>query len=128
MRSDIVKLVIVMFFAFGCFSPFQFYFTDYFGEEVYEYVSLKYTKYNFNLFNSGDAEAATYDTSYEDYQEGVRMGSLGFCFMQTIAFIYSLILPTLLKYIGIKVWLSDIILFQQINNLYNSHYLVLECL
>jgi hypothetical protein len=52
---------------------------------------------------SGDPEASPYSEAYEDYQEGVRMGSLGFAFMQTVVFLYSPLLPVLLSRIGVKV-------------------------
>jgi hypothetical protein len=84
MKERMFWLALVFFLINCSLSPFQFYSTDYFGEAVY----------------GGEPGSQRYD-------EGVRVGSLGFALFGAVTFAYSLVLPLLLRRAPLRwLWLG----------------------
>lgn len=80
--------IVFIYFLVNCAaSPALFFGTDYFGSVIYH----------------GIADAQKGSPGYMDYQEGVRMGSLGMGLAGVINIITSVVLPRLLTYIGYRV-------------------------
>eukprot|EP01121_Diplochlamys_sp_Union-15-3_P009097 TRINITY_DN2454_c0_g1_i4.p1 TRINITY_DN2454_c0_g1~~TRINITY_DN2454_c0_g1_i4.p1 ORF type:complete len:371 (+),score=31.67 TRINITY_DN2454_c0_g1_i4:379-1491(+) len=86
MKKGVILVVIVYFLTSGGMSPWNFYITDYFGEDIYH----------------GDPNAPSNSTSSKLYDKGTRVGSLGFAIMSLVTILFSAVATPLTNKIGIR--------------------------
>eukprot|EP01094_Clydonella_sp_ATCC50884_P000635 TRINITY_DN10481_c0_g1_i2.p1 TRINITY_DN10481_c0_g1~~TRINITY_DN10481_c0_g1_i2.p1 ORF type:complete len:419 (+),score=79.19 TRINITY_DN10481_c0_g1_i2:199-1455(+) len=86
MPRAVFYILIGFFLTNAAFSPYLFYFTDWMGTDVY----------------GGDPTADSGTTSADLYDQGVRMGSLGMGLNNIVTMVYSLLIPYVQNYVGIK--------------------------
>lgn len=86
MNQPTLRIVLLYFASNGAQYPWQLYFTDYMGMDVYK----------------GDPESPAHTKSHANYNLGVRMGSLAMGLMGVTTFLTSFAVAPAVKLIGYK--------------------------
>jgi hypothetical protein len=82
MDFGMIRIVLVFFFSWAGFSPFMIYVTNFFGQNVYHGNS---------------------STDVERFRYGVKIGMYALAIFAAVQLVYSLIMPEIIKRIGIKL-------------------------
>jgi len=82
MSFDVLRIALVFFFSWCGYSPFMIYATTFFGRNV----------------EGGDPDASPHK-----YQEGVKLGMYAQACFAGVSFVYSLMLPYLIRWTGVRI-------------------------